>query len=56
MVAVYSIFFSSIYKFNIFNFPGESGLGKSTLINSLFLTNLYSDREIPPVSGMFVML
>lgn len=26
---------------------GESGLGKSTLINSLFLTNQYSDREIP---------
>lgn len=22
--------------------PGESGLGKSTLINSLFLTDLYS--------------
>ncbi|CAB4039491.1 septin-2-like isoform X2 [Paramuricea clavata] len=29
---------------------GESGLGKSTLINSLFLTDLYSDRDIPPVS------
>lgn len=26
---------------------GESGLGKSTLINSLFLTNLYPDRELP---------
>jgi len=26
---------------------GESGLGKSTLINSLFLTDLYSDRKIP---------
>jgi len=26
---------------------GESGLGKSTLINSLFLTNLYEDREVP---------
>lgn len=26
---------------------GESGLGKSTLINSLFLTNLYEEREIP---------
>ena len=24
-----------------------SGLGKSTLINSLFLTNLYEDREVP---------
>lgn len=27
---------------------GESGLGKSTLINSLFLTDLYSDRIVPP--------
>ncbi|XP_075542908.1 septin-2-like isoform X1 [Dermacentor variabilis] len=26
---------------------GESGLGKSTLINSLFLTDLYEDRKIP---------
>lgn len=26
---------------------GESGLGKSTLINSLFLTDLYPDRTIP---------
>ncbi|KAJ8798680.1 hypothetical protein J1605_016483 [Eschrichtius robustus] len=26
---------------------GESGLGKSTLINSLFLTNLYEDRQVP---------
>ncbi|XP_064460849.1 septin-2-like isoform X2 [Ornithodoros turicata] len=26
---------------------GESGLGKSTLINSLFLTDLYQDRKIP---------
>merc|ERR1719495_2579301 len=26
---------------------GESGLGKSTLINSLFLTNLYPDRNVP---------
>ncbi|XP_029468805.1 septin-4-like isoform X4 [Rhinatrema bivittatum] len=25
---------------------GESGLGKSTLINSLFLTNLYKDRKL----------
>lgn len=28
---------------------GESGLGKSTLINSLFLADLYKDRKIPPV-------
>ncbi|XP_070623181.1 septin-1 [Erythrolamprus reginae] len=26
---------------------GESGLGKSTLINSLFLTDIYKDRVIP---------
>jgi septin 2 len=26
---------------------GESGLGKSTLINSLFLTDLYPDRQLP---------
>jgi len=26
---------------------GESGLGKSTLVNSLFLTDLYAGREIP---------
>ncbi|KAL7637041.1 UNVERIFIED_CONTAM: hypothetical protein RMT77_012799 [Armadillidium vulgare] len=26
---------------------GESGLGKSTLINTLFLTDLYPDRLIP---------
>ncbi|XP_023218535.1 septin-1-like [Centruroides sculpturatus] len=26
---------------------GESGLGKSTLINSLFLTDLYPDRYVP---------
>lgn len=26
---------------------GESGLGKSTLVNSLFLTDLYADRSVP---------
>lgn len=30
---------------------GESGLGKSTLVNTLFLTDLYQDRIIPPVEG-----
>ncbi|XP_071449404.1 septin-2 [Hetaerina americana] len=29
---------------------GESGLGKSTLINSLFLSDLYKDRKIPDAS------
>ena len=28
---------------------GESGLGKSTLVNSLFLSELYSDRKVAPV-------
>lgn len=31
---------------------GESGLGKSTLVNTLFLTDLYQDRVIPPVEGI----
>ncbi|XP_010136505.1 PREDICTED: septin-4-like, partial [Buceros rhinoceros silvestris] len=26
--------------------PGESGLGKSTLVNSLFLTDMYRDRKL----------
>ncbi|CAH1377444.1 unnamed protein product [Tenebrio molitor] len=29
---------------------GESGLGKSTLINSLFLDDLYKNRKVPDVS------
>ncbi|XP_049277463.1 septin-4 [Anopheles funestus] len=28
---------------------GETGLGKSTLINTLFLTELYGQRTVPPV-------
>lgn len=39
----------------LFHFPllskGESGLGKSTLINSLFLTDLYPERVIPGAAG-----
>jgi septin 2 len=31
---------------------GESGLGKSTLVNSLFLTDLYAEREYPSASGI----
>lgn len=30
---------------------GESGLGKSTLVNSLFLTDLYPERVIPDAVG-----
>ncbi|XP_017780454.1 PREDICTED: septin-1-like [Nicrophorus vespilloides] len=30
---------------------GESGLGKSTLINSLFLGDLYKNRNVPDVTG-----
>ncbi|KAI5719656.1 hypothetical protein M8J76_013022 [Diaphorina citri] len=29
---------------------GESGLGKSTLVNSLFLSDLYGDRKVPNVN------
>lgn len=32
---------------------GESGLGKSTLVNSLFLTDLYPERVIPDAIGNF---
>ncbi|OQR71488.1 septin-2-like [Tropilaelaps mercedesae] len=31
---------------------GESGLGKSTLVNSLFMTDLYPDRRIPDAVDM----
>ncbi|KAK0041502.1 septin-5 [Biomphalaria pfeifferi] len=31
---------------------GESGLGKSTVINSLFLSDLYKDRELPSVNDL----
>ena len=30
---------------------GEAGLGKSTLVSSLFLTELYKDRKLPAVDG-----
>jgi len=31
---------------------GESGLGKSTLVNSLFLTDLYPERQVPAASDI----
>lgn len=34
---------------------GETGLGKSTLINSLFLGDLYKDRRIPDAAGAFLI-
>lgn len=34
---------------------GESGLGKSTLVNSLFLTDLYPERTIPDAIGVYLL-
>ena len=36
-------------------FLGESGLGKSTLMSSLFLNDLYKDRKVPGVEGKLVL-
>jgi predicted GTPase len=41
------------YNLNIF-LTGETGLGKSTLVNSLFLTDLYPERIIPTAGGQFL--
>ena len=35
---------------------GESGLGKSTLVNSLFLSDLYKDRRIPDAIGKLFII
>lgn len=45
---------SSHTDVNLFWPKGESGLGKSTLINSLFLTDLYPERIIPGAAGKTV--
>lgn len=34
---------------------GESGLGKSTLVNALFLTDLYPERVIPDAIGKLLL-
>lgn len=38
-------YLSSIYVLQSLTFSGESGLGKSTLVNTLFNTSLYPPRE-----------
>ena len=46
-------YFNIFIKFFIFAFryTGESGLGKATLINNLFQTDLYSERYTSTAQG-----
>ena len=44
------------YIFVFFLFVGESGLGKSTLVRSLFLTNLFGNKTCPPAIGKGYLL
>lgn len=43
--------FSHTFPFWCSFSEGESGLGKSTLVNSLFLTDLYKDRKLLNAEG-----
>lgn len=43
--------FSFTVTVPLFLSVGESGLGKSTLVNSLFLTDIYKDRKVPNAQG-----
>lgn len=38
-------------KVNDLILKGDSGLGKSTLVNSLFMTDLYAERVLDNVTG-----
>lgn len=44
------------YTFVFFVLVGESGLGKSTLVRSLFLTNLFGNKTCPPAIGKGYLL
>ena len=35
---------------------GESGLGKSTLVNTLFLHDLYEERNYPSAKGVYIII
>ena len=39
------------FQMAFFPLLGESGLGKSTLIQSLFLTNFFGNKSSPPAIG-----
>ena len=50
IILLYLFSWFNIFCFPLFiTFPGESGLGKSTLLNSLFLTDLYTPSSYPTV-------